>query len=226
MLKKILLSGLLLVFLMGCGWLNLPMPGNNPQPTFTAVIPAENPTAQPQPTETRRTPSRNTPTPDLQATSPVADLPVAAPEIAQVDEPLYVVQPGTPARVTNFLAPDAGCSYLGIAGQVFDIAGLPVEGLILEVSGELDGKQLLQLVLSGSSIKLGPGGYEIKLADRAMASQGTLTIQVFDLAGLALSEPIVFDTLEACDANQILLNFTATKIEYDEILYFPFVSNE
>ncbi len=230
MFKKIILSGLILFFVAACGWLSLPLAGDNPQPAVTTAAPAGETPAVPQPTQTLRIPSRNTPTPgapEAQATepAPVAAVPAVAPAAAQVDEPLYFVQPGTPARVTNFLAPEAGCSYLGIAGQVFDLSGKPVTGLIIEVTGELDGNDVLQIVLSGSATKLGPGGYEIKLAERAIASQQTLSIQVFDLAGVALSDQIFFDTRSECDANQILLNFTATQIEYDEKLYFPYAPN-
>lgn len=231
MLRRILMSGLVLIVLMGCGWLSLPQFGN-PEPAATTVAPPEIPTTPPKPTETLRIPSRNTPTPageqpaEVQATPVAENQPIAVPEIDQIEDPLYVVQPGTPTRVTNFLVPDAGCSYMGIAGQVFDINGQPVQGLIVEASGELDGNEVLQLVLTGSSTKLGPGGYEIRLADRAIASQGTLFIQIYDLAGLALSEAIPFDTQSECDANQILLNFTATKIEYDEILFFPYIPND
>ena len=228
MFKKIILSGLILFCVAACGWLSLPLVEINPPPAGTiAPTGAELP---PQPTPTLRMPSRNTPTPAAPetlatASAPVAELPVVAPEAVQVDEPLYAVQPGTPAQVTNFLAPEAGCSYLGIAGQVFDLNRQPATGLIIEVTGELDGNEVLQIVLSGSATKLGPGGYEIKLADRAIASQQTLSIQVFDLAGLALSDQIFFDTSNACDANQILLNFTAAQIEYDEKLYFPYTPN-
>lgn len=231
MFKKLLVSGLVLVLLMGCGWLSLPQLGN-PEPAMPSAAPVENPTVQPEPTATLRMPSRNTPTPDItqpqeiQPAPGVESQPEAAPVISQVEDPLYIVQPGTPTQVTNFLFPDAGCSYLGIAGQVFDINGQPVQGLIVEVSGQLEGNEVLQLVLTGSSTKLGPGGYEIRLAEHALASEGTLQIQVFDLAGLALSDAIAFNTSAECDANQILLNFTATKIEYDETIYFPFTSND
>lgn len=229
MFKKIILSGLILFFVAACGWLSLPLVEINPPPAGTPA-PAGVETAIPQPTQTLRMPSRNTPTPAAPealatAPAPVAELPVVAPEAVQVDEPQYVVQPGTPAQVTNFIAPDAGCSYMGIAGQVFDLGGQPVTGLIIEVSGELEGNTVLQLGLSGGATKLGPGGYEIKLADRAIASQQTLAIQVFDLAGLALSDQIYFDTSSACDANLTLLNFTALVVEYDEKLYFPYTPN-
>lgn len=231
MFKKLLVSGFVLVLLMGCGWLSLPQLGN-PEPAMPSVEPAENPIVPPEPTATLRMPSRNTPTPEIAqpqevlATPDAESQPETAPIISQLEDPLYVVQPGTPTQVTNFLFPDAGCSYLGIAGQVFDINGQPVQGLIVEVSGVLDGNEVLQLVLTGSSTRLGQGGYEIRLAERALASEGTLNIQVLDLAGLALSDAIAFNTSAACDANQILLNFTATKIEYDETIYFPFTSND
>ena len=229
MLKKILVIGLMLILLAGCGQLNLPLPVTSPEPALTSPAPPASTNTPALPTEVRRTPSRETEAaqaPFPEATSTLPSLPNEAPEAARLENPLYVVQPGTPAWVANFLRPDAGCSYMGIAGQVFDAGGLPVRGLIVEVAGELDGNSVLQLTLSGGSILLGPGGYEIQLADRAIASQGTLTIQLFDLAGLALSNQVAFDTSAACDANQIVMNFTATKIDYTELLYFPYVPSE
>lgn len=229
MSKKFLVVGLLLVFLVGCGQLNLPFPVANPQPELTSVVPQTSATAPALPTEAQRTPSRETEAavellPEITPTLP--NLPNEAPDAVRLENPLYVVQPGTPAWVANFLNPDAGCSYMGIAGQVFDTTGQPVRGLIVEVSGELEGNSVLQLALSGGSTLLGPGGYAIQLADRAIASQRTLTIQVFDLAGIALSDQIAFDTSSACDANQIVMNFTAIKIDFDEALYFPYMPNE
>ncbi|HWQ83596.1 MAG TPA: hypothetical protein VN363_03465 [Anaerolineales bacterium] len=234
MFKKILLFGLLLGLLSGCGLINFSGGVNTPQPVSTTTVPGEIPAASatplPEPTKTIRIPSRSTPTPGAigaegAAVPPQAELPVVAPVAVQVDLPLYAVQPGTPAQVTNFLAPEAGCSYLGIAGQIFDERGQPVTGLIIEISGSLDGEDVLQLALSGGTTRLGPGGFVIQLADRAIASQGTLSIQIFDLGGLALSDQVFFDTSAECDSNQILLNFTAAQVEYDQIRYFPFLSN-
>jgi hypothetical protein len=229
MSKKYLVVGLLLIFLAGCGQLNLPTPVTSPDPALTSAAPQASATAPALPTEPRRTPSRETEAalaPVAQITPTLPSLPNEAPDAVRLENPLYVVQPGTPTWVANFLKPDAGCSYMGIAGQVFDTTGQPVRGLIVEVSGELEGNSVLHLVLSGGSTLLGPGGYEIQIADRAIASQGTLTIQIFDLAGLALSDQIAFDTSAACDANQIVLNFTATKIDYSETLYFPYMPND
>jgi hypothetical protein len=55
----------------------------------------------------------------------------------------------------------------------------------------------------------GPGGYEIVLADAPAQTAESLSIQVFDLQGTALSEPVVFNTYDDCDRNLIVINFLA-----------------
>ena len=60
MLKKFLVVGLLLVFLAGCGQLNLPFPVANPQPEITSPAPQTSAPARVVPTEAQRTPSRET----------------------------------------------------------------------------------------------------------------------------------------------------------------------
>ncbi|HEC62478.1 MAG TPA: hypothetical protein ENI27_09555 [bacterium] len=99
---------------------------------------------------------------------------------------------------------------MGIGGQVFNIDDEPVIGLVVEVGGMLEDNDVVFLNLTGSSPKLGPGGFVITLADHVTASQGTLWLQMFDLSGTSQSSKLYFDTYEDCDRNLILINFQET----------------
>ena len=100
---------------------------------------------------------------------------------------------------------------MGLGGQVFGRDDKPISGLIVEVGGTLNGEPVLVLALTGRSSVLGPGGYEIKLADKTIASQGTLWLQLYDLNGAPQSQQISFDTVSgegSCDKNLIIINFS------------------
>ena len=108
---------------------------------------------------------------------------------------------------TNFLYPESGCSWMGIAGQVFDQNGNPLNNLVISARGILDGKAVDLLGLTGMAPDYGPGGYEIKLADKVIASKGSLTIIVYDLQGKQLSDAVKLDTFNDCSQNLIITNF-------------------
>jgi hypothetical protein len=99
---------------------------------------------------------------------------------------------------------------MGVAGQVIDVDGAPVLGLIIEVGGLLDGKRIgspTLLQATGLATAYGAAGYEVKLADEPIASVGTLWIQVLDQAGLPLSDKITFDTYDDCERNLVVIYF-------------------
>jgi hypothetical protein len=131
-------------------------------------------------------------------------------------------QPGTPAALPNFLQPEAGCNWSGVGGQVFDLSGKPVVGVNIVLTGSLEGKQHLEYALTGSSLALGPGGFQFKLADHLVSSQGALYLQVKDLNGFFLSPPIPFDTYLSCDKNFVLVNFVEVSPVYQ--YYYPLIN--
>lgn len=153
----------------------------------------------------------------------------ASPVPTQIPSPTpfyrYIVQPGTPAQTANFVNPSAACDWMGIGGQVFGRDEKPISGLIVEVGGTLDGEPMLVLALTGGSSVLGPGGYEITLADKTIASQETLWLQLYDLNGMPQSEKISFDTVAgegSCDKNLIIINFSeigTSTLNY----FFPYI---
>ncbi len=144
-----------------------------------------------------------------------APAPTATHEVIETSQPedvfRFAPQSGTPVGTTNFIHPEAGCSWMGVGGQVFSQNDRPISDLIVEVGGSLEGSPLLLLTMTGDSTALGPGGYEVKLADRMVASQDTLWLQLHDLNGKPQSEKIFFDTYggeDACDKNLVIINFS------------------
>lgn len=146
---------------------------------------------------------------------------LAVPAQAVADQTIYSLQRGTPAAIPNFVDTAAGCNWLGVGGQVFDQTGSPMSGLMIKISGTLDGRQVLQYVYTGSSQALGAGGYHLKLADRPISSQ-TLKIQLLDPARRPLSLPFVFRTYATCQQNLLMINFTPISLE--NLVYLPQVS--
>jgi hypothetical protein len=162
--------------------------------------------------------------------TPITNMPTLTPtkELDLVPKPSATSYPisiqfGAPIYTNNFAYPDLGCNWFGVAGQVFDIDGVPVKNLVIEAGGNLGPAVIFNLSISGSVQQYGPGGYEIKLGDQPLDSQNTVWIQVRDLDGQALSGPTYFKTFDDCQKNLILINFSeaapATFMEF----YLPMV---
>jgi hypothetical protein len=94
-----------------------------------------------------------------------------------------------------------------VGGQVFDLSGSPVSGLIVHLGGTLGSQTFDQDTVTGFSDKYGPESYEFKLADSPIASTKSLWIQVRDQAGLPMSDKLYFDTYAACNQNLIIIYF-------------------
>lgn len=178
-------------------------------PSSTEIV-TVTPTAEPSPTSTL-TPF---PTPTVEV---LAFAPSSVPAEASI-APRFLLQTGTPVGVANFVQPEAGCNWMGVGGQVFDLNDQPVTYLVVEVGGTLGGIAISQLTLSGMSTVLGPGGFLIKLADRPIASDGTLWMQLFDLSGQPLTEKTFFPTFAECERNFILINFREVSPQYRIVL--------
>jgi hypothetical protein len=123
----------------------------------------------------------------------------------------YILQPGTPVAVANFSHPEKGCDWMGLGGQVFNTNSEPVLYLVVEVGGTLNGANLSALALTGSATAWGPGGFEIKLADKPVESSGTVCVQFYDLGGTPLSDRVYLTTYLNCNQNAILVNMVQPK---------------
>jgi len=143
----------------------------------------------------------NTPSPTETPVLPTDPTPTLVPDV------WYIIQPGTPLATYNTPHAAAGCSWLGVGGQVFGADSVPVLGLSILVGGTLDGYRVGSLGNTGMETNIGEGGYEITLADYPVDSSGTLWIQIVDSIGKPLSEKVAFDTVNDCERNFILINF-------------------
>ncbi|MBC8509654.1 MAG: hypothetical protein H8D34_32810, partial [Chloroflexi bacterium] len=182
------------------------------EPTSTQAEPTVSSTP-----EATTTQPKETQVADATASPTIEDEAANAPESINAEIPeggrYFIIQQGAPIGMPNWAHQDVGCSWLGVAGQVFDLEGNPVLDLIVETGGTLEGQPLLGLSLTGVATAYGPGGYEIQLADHVVASVGDVWIQVKNDAGDTLSGNIFVETFADCTKNLLLLNF----VEVEEI---------
>jgi len=131
-----------------------------------------------------------------------------APQLTSTPFP-FVLQTGTPAYIKNFAYPSIECDWLGIAGQVFDEDGTPLINKVVVATGKINGKAIEIIGVTGipEADVYGPGGFELKIADHVFSSEKALSIQVFDLEGIPISDSIPIDTFSDCEKNLIIINF-------------------
>jgi len=164
-----------------------------PEPTDSVEteVPAE-PTAALAPTNTPQ-PAAETPTPYMSA-YPFAlqSLPVRFP--------------------SSVFHSEAGCNWMGVAGQVFDLSGRPVIGLVVRLGGSLNGRVVdITTLTGGASQWYGESGYEFVIADKPVDSSSSLWIQLYDQGNIPISERIKFDTSSKCEENLVIINFKQGK---------------
>ncbi|MDR3574181.1 MAG: hypothetical protein P4L50_09975 [Anaerolineaceae bacterium] len=195
----------------------LPSPTNTPLPptaTDTATpFGYKPPTATPTvtiPVTPSDTPIPLTPTntlPGPLATSTVNPQFTATPTDDANAYYTFAVQSPPEAVAATLFSTERGCQWMGVAGRVLDMQGRPVTGLIVQLSGVLGQSLINETSLTGLALQFGQSGYEFKLADTPIQSQGTLWVRLVDQANLPLSPKIHFDTYTDCSKNQILINF-------------------
>jgi hypothetical protein len=171
-------------------------------------------------------PTQITPTsiaPTAVPTQPGATLvPTSIPATATAEAVYpYIVQPGSPALVPNFVNPTAGCSWQGIAGQVFDADGTAVKNLVVKVGGVWNGTTINLLGMTGTAPAYGEGGFEVVLGTKAVNSTNTVWVQIFDLSNKAVSDKVNVSTSSDCSKNLTLINFKEAVPGYE--LFAPLV---
>jgi hypothetical protein len=114
----------------------------------------------------------------------------------------FTLQNEGPTYLKNF-ANTAGCNWLGIAGQAFDLNGQPMLNLLVH----LEGGGLNYDVVTGAFPAYGPGGYELYLGNTPIASTDRYRIQLRTSGGQPLSDVYVIPTFADCNRNLILANF-------------------
>lgn len=173
---------------------------NTPTPTPKGILPPTwTPITSPTVTPTSTPIPSNTPEP----TPEKSPIPTANVESGT----FFTIQSGSPTYETNTFHPNAGCSWLGVAGQVFEKEGIGVSGVFVEAGGTLGSIEISGLALTGNADNYGEGGYELILNDSPVASEGEIWIQVTDHASQPMSEKIYFQTFDSCDLNLVKINF-------------------
>jgi hypothetical protein len=191
----------LLATLCAGGWFTQiffdPQSGLNPLPPVATAAPAQ-PTDILLPSAT----SEAAPT-----EAPTSEPPTATPEAAVNS---FQIQEGSPVALdSSVFHPELGCNFLGVAGQVFDVNGTPVNGLRIHITGMLAGNPISELGVTGAATQYGTGSYyEIQLADAPTVSEGTLQIAVLDESDQPISPLVTFSTTDSCQQNLILINFS------------------
>ncbi len=140
---------------------------------------------------------------------------------AQVGTTLFVPQKGTPIGIQNFVHLDKGCNWSGIGGQVFSKSGTPLTGLVIKLTGKLEGQNILYYAVTGGSLQFGPGGFLIDLSDHPVSSKYTATLQVLEITGAEKSAPIPLVTYGDCSHNLLLVNIR--ELPLLNPVYFPII---
>jgi hypothetical protein len=105
-----------------------------------------------------------------------------------------------PIFTQNF-ANTAGCAWQGIGGQVFDINGLPINGLRIHVfSNQFD-----QFVDSGSNSLYGAGGWEVPVDSKI--STNIYFVELLSPGGTVISPRVQVGFPSDCLKNLALVNF-------------------
>lgn len=199
------------VFINPHSFLNPLPPPRDILPIEVSAIGSKTPrsleTTQPEVTQTS-TPFGPATIPAATVTNTAAPLPSAT--LNPTEDPNRIYSFGLLGDPLPVLAaeydPNKTCDWTGVGGALFDLEGLAVKGIRVELSGQY-GETLIDLVtLSGTALVYGPSGYEFTLGGSPIAAQG-LIIRLVDHTGLPLSAPVYFDTFDSCDQNLILMDF-------------------
>lgn len=147
--------------------------------------------------------------PTATMTPSAADLPEST--VTATPPMHFVIQDGSPVYWKNFVHIRKGCNWQGVAGQVFDKSGNPLVDYVVKVTGKYGSTKVNLIGLTGTEkgIRYGPGGFEIKLGLKPIDSTNRLKIQVFDSAGVAVSDLVRFNTYSSCKKNLVIINFKA-----------------
>jgi len=116
----------------------------------------------------------------------------------------FAIQDGTPEFTQNS-EENGGCEFMGLVGQVFDLTGQPVDGIAVVAKGE----NFETLYLTQFSTAYGPGSYQIELNTAPIEAE--FEVQLWSVAGQALSDTYVVRTRETCEENLIFVNFVQNR---------------
>jgi len=125
--------------------------------------------------------------------------PTATPEAAFSATITYIA--------STIIHPENGCNWQGIGGTVVDAKNADMLRMTIRLAGRYNGKSLTELTVSSIAPAYGKSGYEFVLGTVPISSKGSLYLQLFDQAGLPLSDNIYIDTFNDCSKNLVLVRF-------------------
>jgi hypothetical protein len=189
-----------------------------PPPTLPALVqlPTSTPTLYVLPaTWTPTVTSTSTPAPTVAeqtVTLPAGQTPTIIVPDSNAEYPFEPKSDPIPMANTVFHT-NGNCNWQGVAGQVVDIQGRPIIGLMVHLQGYYNGKTIEQTTLTGGAQEwYGKSGYEFILSETTpIDSQGQLSVQLTDQSYMAVSKKVIFNTYSSCDKNLILINFQQVK---------------
>ncbi|MFZ6019679.1 MAG: hypothetical protein ACOYXO_08715, partial [Chloroflexota bacterium] len=130
--------------------------------------------------------------------------------------PPFIPLDQAPLFAPPFAHPEPACGWMGLAGQVFDEEGRPLNGIIVAVVGNVAGTDVDTLGFTGLAPAYGPGGYEVTLHNGV--APGIFWVQLFDLAAQPLSEPLNFAMLTDCQTSLAVINFRQLDAAFQPVL--------
>jgi hypothetical protein len=205
----------------------LPTPFVLPTQTPTnTLIPTQPPTFTLTPTDTLTPTQTETPSPTITTSATITDTPAATDTPSATPTPSISPTPSpteTPTGPTPTLAPtlspflfdlregqiiltsnfanSAACAWQGIGGQVFDLAGAPMNGLRLHIyGGDIDRR-----VDSGSNSLYGAAGWEQPVDNKINGN--TYYVELESQGGTVISPPVTVSFPSDCTKNLALVNF-------------------
>lgn len=168
---------------------------NTRSPTLTPSVTLTFPPPTPTPTPTR------TPTPTPTPTETYTPGPPPTPTVTQSPYP-FTKSDDSPLHVPNF-ANDAGCNWLGLAGEVLDLNGNPVAVGSYRVHVWESGIEARLTV--GSAPAYGPSGWEQFVLDAPAVRD--YNVQLESPNGTPVSEVYHVQTWASCRQNLLLFHF-------------------
>ncbi len=180
----------------------LPEPTPEPVPTIAiATLPPASPTPFPSPTPLPSPTPTPQPEPEAQA---------------QPSLPPFIPLQQAPLFAPPFAHPEPACGWMGVAGQVFDAEGRPLNGVVISVVGNVAGQAVDALGFTGLATAYGPGGYEVTLHNGV--APGIFWVQLFDLAAQPLTQPLNFAMLTGCETSLAVINFRQLDAAFQPML--------
>jgi hypothetical protein len=140
--------------------------------------------------------------------TPASPVDESAQSAASGDYP-FGLDTTSPRYLPAFTRPEAGCGWVGVAGQVFDPSGAPLDGVTVAIKGYFNDQLIDARTVTGQQTAYGEGGFEVQVGDRSAQASNALTVQLFNHQGEALSEVYSLNTFDDCQRNLILVNFQA-----------------